>query len=89
MGSEARALPVKTTQALGLSDAVGHPECPNPLPVAARPDITEDIKANRIAHELSKLHRDGGISRPNDPEAMFYACLIRQFGATYSRRLEE
>jgi hypothetical protein len=41
-----------------------------------------DGEASRIAGELVKLHRDGAIKGPAD--ALFFACLIRDFCATYS-----
>jgi hypothetical protein len=43
----------------------------------------EDIEANRIAGELVKLYHAGAIAGPSDPEAIFYACLIRGFEATF------
>ena len=43
----------------------------------------DDPEARRIAGELVKLHRDGAIKGPDDPEAAFYAHLIHTFGATY------
>ena len=53
----------------------------------SRPSVAEpleefDVKASRIAGELVKLHRDGAIKGPAD--ALFFACLIRDFSATYS-----
>lgn len=49
-------------------------------------DTEQDIEARRISQELAKLHRDGAITDPQDKEVTFYACLIRDFGATYSGR---
>jgi hypothetical protein len=31
-----------------------------------------------------KLHRDGVISGPDDPQAVFCATLVRDFGASYT-----
>ena len=42
-----------------------------------------DPEARRIAEELVKMHHDGAISGPDDPEAHFYATLIHVFVATY------
>ena len=44
----------------------------------------ELTEAHRIAAELVKLHRDGVISGPDDPQAVFYATLVRDFGASYT-----
>jgi hypothetical protein len=44
----------------------------------------DDPEAHRIAGELVKLHRDGAISGPDDPEAHFFASLLHAFGATYN-----
>jgi hypothetical protein len=41
-------------------------------------------EAKRLAGELLKLHRDGAISGPGDPEAEFYAQVIHTFGGTYT-----
>ena len=41
-----------------------------------------DGEARRIAGELAKLNCDGAIKGPAD--ALFFACLIRDFGATYT-----
>jgi hypothetical protein len=81
--------PPKILGRIALPASVEHPACPTPLAVTAPVDTAEDIEVKRIAGELSKLHRNGAISGPNDAEAVFYACLIRDFGATYTRRLEE
>jgi hypothetical protein len=43
----------------------------------------EDIEANRIAGELRELADAGALKGTDDPEAAFYACLIRDFGATF------
>ena len=45
-------------------------------------ETPEDIEANRIADELRKLNGAGTLKGADDPEAAFYACLIRGFGAT-------
>ena len=44
----------------------------------------ELTEAHRIAAELAKLHRGGVISGPGDPQAVFYATLVRDFGASYT-----
>jgi hypothetical protein len=41
-----------------------------------------DAEARRIAGELLKLYNAGVISGPDDAEAVFCACLLRDFGAT-------
>jgi hypothetical protein len=56
-----------------------------PEDAGAQVDFAE---AHRIATELLKLHRDGAISGPNDPEARFLANLIHTFGATYTGRIQ-
>ncbi len=59
-------------------------------PQLARDDEAE---ARRIAGELDRLHRDGAIASKaaHDPDAVFYARLLRDFGATYigSRRSQQ
>jgi hypothetical protein len=40
-------------------------------------------EASRIAKELVKLRDAGAIKDANDPEARFYAHLVRDFAATY------
>jgi hypothetical protein len=56
-----------------------------PFPrLASTPKVSVDMReARRIAGELVKLYRDGALSGPDDPEAVFYAWLIRTFDATY------
>ena len=49
-------------------------------------DAKDDAEAKRIASELAKLHKDAAITGPDDKQATFYACLIRDFGATYIGR---
>ena len=48
----------------------------------------DEIEARRIAAELARLHRDGAIASKSahDPDAVFYARLLRDFGATYTGR---
>ena len=48
----------------------------------------DEIEARRIAGELDRLHRDGAIASKaaHDPDAVFYARLLRDFGATYTGR---
>ena len=48
----------------------------------AQPLHEVDGEARRIAGELAKLNRDGAIKGPAG--ALFFACLIRDFGATYT-----
>jgi hypothetical protein len=45
-------------------------------------------EARRIAAELARLHRDGAIASKSahDLDAIFYARLLRDFGATYTGR---
>ena len=43
----------------------------------------ELAEARRIAGELVKLHKAGAIAGADDPEARFYACLLRGFEATF------
>jgi hypothetical protein len=54
-------------------------------PQLSRDDETE---ARRIAAELDRLHRDGAIASKSahDLDAVFYARLLRDFGATYTGR---
>jgi hypothetical protein len=53
---------------------------PQTSEVLSDAELTE---AHRIAAELAKLHRDGVISGPDDPQAVFYATLVRDFGGSY------
>ena len=48
----------------------------------------DEIEARRIAAELDRLHRDGAIASKAalDPDAVFYARLLRDFGATCTGR---
>jgi len=48
----------------------------------------DEAEARRIAAELDRLHRDGAIRTRSidDPEAVFYATLLRDFGGTYISR---
>ena len=48
----------------------------------------DEIEARRIAAQLDRLHRDGAIASKSahDPDAVFYARLLRDFGATYTGR---
>jgi hypothetical protein len=45
-------------------------------------DVEFEKEARRIARELLKLYHAGVITSAEDPNAVFYACLIRDFGAT-------
>ena len=58
-----------------------------PPPPAAATETEELTEARRIAGELVKLHKARAISGPDDPEARFYACLIRDFKAEFGGRL--
>ena len=42
-----------------------------------------EAEARRIARELVKLYHAGAVKGPDDPDAVFYACLIRDFGAVF------
>ena len=48
----------------------------------------DEIEARRIAGELDRLHRDGAIASKSahDLDAVFYARLLRDFGATCTGR---
>ena len=48
----------------------------------------DEIEACRIAAELARLHRDGAIASKSahDLDAVFYARLLRDFGAAYTGR---
>jgi hypothetical protein len=48
----------------------------------------ELTEARRIAAELVKLYQVGAISGPDDPEALFYANLIRQADASFTGHRE-
>jgi hypothetical protein len=61
------------------TDATVPSEPVEPNPTKNSADFKE---ARRIAGELAKLNRDGAIKGPAD--ALFFACLIRDFGATYT-----
>jgi hypothetical protein len=53
----------------------------------------DEAEARRIAAELDRLHRDGAIASKSahDLDAVFYARLLRDFGAAYtgSRRSQQ
>lgn len=59
-------------------------------PPAVTPDLADEAEARRIAVELDRLHRDGAIATKSasDPDAVFYATLLRDFGGTYLGRKE-
>jgi len=60
---------------------------PSAPPVqSATPEF--EAEARRVAAELQRLHRDGAIRAKSteDPDASFYAKLLRDFGATYIGR---
>jgi hypothetical protein len=62
-------------------DLTGHaPAEPLKKPSVANP---ESIEASRIVGELRKLRDAGALKGADDPEAAFYASLIRDFGATF------
>ena len=54
-----------------------------PPPPAAATEPEELTEARRIAGELVKLYKAGAFSGPDDPEARFYACLLRDFKAEF------
>ena len=74
--------------------AGGRPEVSAPSRTTASESHTpqlargDEIEARRIAGELDRLHRDGAIASKNarDPDAVFYARLLRDFGATCTGR---
>jgi hypothetical protein len=53
--------------------------------VADEPELTAErlAEAQRIAAELAKLAKHGAFNGADDPEAKFYATVIRTFGGTY------
>jgi hypothetical protein len=55
-------------------------------PQSATPEF--EAEARRIAVELERLHQDGAIRKKSaeDPDASFYANLLRDFGAIYIGR---
>ena len=57
-------------------------------PPPPRLSPADEAEARRIAAELARLHRDGAIASKSahDPDAVFYARLLRDFGATYTGR---
>ena len=62
---------------------------PSVDPLAARlspPTVDFEIDARGIAADLERLHQDGAIANKSvrDPDARFYANLLRDFGATYT-----
>jgi hypothetical protein len=57
-------------------------------PLESAGALPNNAEARRVASELVKLHNDGAITGPHDPEAGFYAAVIHSFGATYSGRNE-
>lgn len=46
-------------------------------------DTPEMAEARRVAEELKKLVQIGALTGPEDPEAEFYAAVIRVFGARF------
>ena len=56
----------------------GPPKTPEPT------DTEQYLEAKRISQELAKLYRDGAITGPHDPEARFYARVLRAFSGTYT-----
>ena len=73
--------------AAGPKQESGSAAAPPTATVNSRPNVAEplqefDGEARRIAGELVMLHRDGAIKGPAD--TLFFACLIRDFCATYS-----
>ena len=64
----------------GASEKSERSEASAPEPLAP----AELAEARRIARELARLRGAGAISGPDDPEAVFYATLLRDFGATFT-----
>jgi hypothetical protein len=55
------------------------------------PTADFETDARGIAAELERLHQDGAIANKSvrDPDARFYANLLRDFGATYTGPLNQ
>ena len=68
------------------TSAVSPPTQANPTAATATPGTPEfEAEAHRLADQLERLHQDGAIPNMSaeDPEACFYANLLRSFDATY------
>ena len=59
-------------------------EAPHNAGAAEQLSDEQLAEAHRIAAELVKLHAAGAITGPDDPDAVFYATLLRIFGGTVS-----
>jgi hypothetical protein len=57
-------------------------ECPYNEDTNGPSDAEFEAEARRIALELVKLYHAGVITGADDPNLVFCACLIRDFGAT-------
>jgi hypothetical protein len=73
-GSVKRAAPPAPPQPAAKAE-------PPPPPAATEPEELEEVL--RIAGELAKLHKAGALGGPADPEAAFYAALLRAFSAEF------
>ena len=67
---------------------IGRITLPGPKSEQSASSVPHDDEARRVASELVKLHNEGAITGPHDPEAGFYAAVIYSFGATYRGRNE-
>jgi hypothetical protein len=70
----------------GTTSDVSPPAQANPAAATPTPDTLEfETDAHRLADQLGRLHQDGVIPNRSaeDPEACFYASLLRSFDATY------
>ena len=70
----------------GPTSDASPPAQANPAAATATPDTLEfEAEAHRLADQLGRLHQDGVIPNRSaeDPEACFYANLLRSFDAIY------
>ena len=70
----------------GATLDVSPPAQANPAAATPTPDtLAFEAEAHRLADQLGRLHQDGVILHRSakDPEACFYASLLRSFDATY------
>ena len=55
----------------------------NTAPLLLDQTAANENEAARIADELMKLHADGAVTGPDDPNAGVFAAVLHTFGATY------
>ena len=70
----------------GPTSDASPPAQANSAAATATPDTLEfEAEAHRLADQLGRLHQDGVIPNRSaeDPEACFYANLLRSFDAIY------